>query len=271
MSGDPIPAIAETEAAGTIAALYADIRATLGVNVVNLVWRHLATVPGALDAIWAAVKPVYVSGQVATAAGALRETLPLPVLPRWPRAALLAAGVDLDGVGAVLASYDRSNAMNQVALTAALLKLDGVSPDAAVVARPDGGGIAAPLPTLLALDAMAPATAELVRAIDRLGERQGVILASMYRHLAHWPGFLAMAWTLIAPLAADGRLERIIAEGRNTARQQARGLLGGLGGELDALPAEKRAFVHRVLSDFTTHPIGKMVPICALIRRAMPD
>ena len=30
------------------AAIFADIRETLGVEVVNLIWRHLATIPGAL-------------------------------------------------------------------------------------------------------------------------------------------------------------------------------------------------------------------------------
>jgi hypothetical protein len=36
---DPFPAVAEAEATGETAALFADIRATVGVPVVNLVWR----------------------------------------------------------------------------------------------------------------------------------------------------------------------------------------------------------------------------------------
>ena len=43
-AGDPVPAIGEAEASGDVAALYADIRTTLGVGVVNLIWRHLATI-----------------------------------------------------------------------------------------------------------------------------------------------------------------------------------------------------------------------------------
>ncbi len=45
---DPLPAITEAQASGAIADLFADIRATVGVRVVNLVWRHLATMEGAL-------------------------------------------------------------------------------------------------------------------------------------------------------------------------------------------------------------------------------
>ena len=45
---DPVPAITEAEATGETAAIYTDIRRVYGVGVVNLVWRHLATLPGAL-------------------------------------------------------------------------------------------------------------------------------------------------------------------------------------------------------------------------------
>ena len=43
-----LPAIAETAATGAIAEIFADIRGVLRVEVVNLIWRHLATLPGAL-------------------------------------------------------------------------------------------------------------------------------------------------------------------------------------------------------------------------------
>ena len=31
-----------------------------------------------------------------------------------------------------------------------------------------------------------------------------------YRHLAHWPPYLALAWAMIAPLDADARLDDAI-------------------------------------------------------------
>ena len=40
---DPVPAITEAAATGETAAIFADIRQVLGVDVVNLIWRHLAT------------------------------------------------------------------------------------------------------------------------------------------------------------------------------------------------------------------------------------
>jgi hypothetical protein len=48
MMSDPVPAITETAATGEIAEIFADIRGVLGVEVVNLIWRHLAPIPRAL-------------------------------------------------------------------------------------------------------------------------------------------------------------------------------------------------------------------------------
>src|ERR1700746_2315624 len=58
----------------------------------------------------------------------------------------------------------------------------------------------------------------------RIGaKRDDAILASMYRHLAHWPAYLALAWTMLAPLAAGARLDGLIAHAIAPARASARG------------------------------------------------
>ncbi len=56
---DPVAAIVETDAGGQTATIFADIRETLGVEVVNLIWRHLATMPGVLEWDWGELKPLY--------------------------------------------------------------------------------------------------------------------------------------------------------------------------------------------------------------------
>jgi len=53
---DPIPAISESEATGLIAEIYADIRSVYRVGVVNLIWRHLATIPGGLPWVWSTIR-----------------------------------------------------------------------------------------------------------------------------------------------------------------------------------------------------------------------
>lgn len=276
--GDPVPAIPEAEAEGLTAALYADIRATLGVPVVNLVWRHVATMPGGLEWCWSAVKPLYVSGAIAAEAEALRAALPLPELPNHPVEVLDALGLstsDRVGIVGVLGAYDRSNAMNLIALSALLARLDGTAhASAPPPARP--GGIMpeseAPLPKLLTFPEMAAATAALVRRLNMLGERaDGTVVASMYRHLAHWPAYLALAWASVAPLDADGRLDAAIAAGLEQGRGRGHALTGSLGEPATRPDVEVQDRVRTALDLFTTHPIGKMVTICRLLRRSFPD
>ena len=126
----PFPAIAEAEACGETAALFADIRATVGVRVVNLVWRHLATMDGALPWAWAAVKPLYQQGMVDQAVVGFRQTMIVPVL-------VTLAGDEPASVDAVLASYDHSNTVNLFSLGAlvAWLRGEGAAENGAATAE----------------------------------------------------------------------------------------------------------------------------------------
>src|SRR5258707_12282242 len=90
---DPVPAIAEASATGAVAEIFADIRRVLGVEVVNLIWRHLATIPGALLWAWGMLRPLYVNGSIAAEAAALRAELDLPPLPPFPAETLLAVDI----------------------------------------------------------------------------------------------------------------------------------------------------------------------------------
>jgi hypothetical protein len=273
-NSDPVPAISEPDATGETAVLYADIRATLGVPVVNLIWRHLATFPGALPWAWEALKPLYASGAVAAQAAALRDGLEVPVLAGLSGPVLASAGLseaDLARIDMIQRSYERSNAMNMVALGALLARLedrppvrgdDPGNPDAAEAV--DGE-----MPLLLTLDQMAPHVRTLVEDLNRIGDRDE-ILASMYRHLAHWPAYLALIHTLIAPFAADQRLEPliqgVISEGRSRSAQVAHGLATPRA----ELKENVRGDVVAALNQFINEPIGKMIAIVPLIRQALP-
>ena len=218
---NPVPAVTEAAAIGDIAEIFADIRRVLGVGVVNLIWRHLTTIPGALPWAWGTVRPLYVDGTIATEAAALHDDIDVPKLPAFPPEVLAAAGLlqsDVNTIREVLAAYDRTNAMAIVALSALLRRLDD-EPLPAEAAQSSGGHKShelpseIPLPPLSDMADLLPATADLVLTLNRLGTRRdNAILASMYRHLAQWPAYLAMAWTIIAPLDADGRLSQSIAD-----------------------------------------------------------
>lgn len=275
--GDPVPAIAEADATGEIAALYADIRETLGVPLVNLIWRNMASIPGGLAWAWQSVKPLYEKGAIQAEARAVLEGQTLPDMPVLPISALRAAGVDGAAektIHAILDSYDRSNPLNLVALSTLLAGLrNDAAPEPENTPSPTTANepnLDVSLPRLLPLDAMEDSTADLVRAINRLGARgRDHIVVSMPRHLAHWPGYLALYWTLIAPLDANGALhgciDAVLADGRTRGARLAAGFAGA-----EPPPAESRAAIEATLDDFCRNAISRMIPVVSLLKRAMP-
>jgi hypothetical protein len=273
---DPVPAIAESEATGSIAEIYADIRSVYRVGVVNLIWRHLATIPGGLLWVWTTIRPLYADGTVGRNATALRASLPLPELSPWPTAALSSAGLqeeDIARIRTVLGAYDRTSAMALMVFLAVQLRLEGVPLAVDIVAKRPAPVPAEPepewsLPPLLDLAEMSPSTAELVLAINGLGAiHHKPILATMYRHLAHWPVYLALAWTVLAPLELDRRLDRAIEDAIAQARARARCLAARLPVPLAAIRPITARRVTRAIDRFTGDVIARMVVICALLRQ----
>jgi hypothetical protein len=256
---DPFPAIAEAEATGETATLFADIRATIGVRVVNLVWRHLATLDGALPWSWRALEPLYRQGMADRAVVAFRQEMILPSLGSL-------AGPEPASVDAVLASYDHSNTVNLFALGALVAWLRG---DVADEGTPEEGPrLPAPnidLPPLASEGDVSPETWQRVLRLNRFGDRpEPVILASMYRHLAHAPVFLQRLEAALAPVQADGSLDRAILANRRSAYQRSRLLARAIAADRPASAEQIEASV----SAFVEHAIGKMVTICRAVRAA---
>jgi len=255
---DPFPAIAEAEATGATAALFDDIRATVGVRVVNLVWRHVATMDGALPWAWAAVKPLYLQGIADRAAARFREGMNLPALSSL-------AGAEPASVDDVLASYDHSNTVNLFALGALVAWLRGETASEGEPAR--GPRLPSPdviLPKLASEEDVAPEVWALVWRLNRFGDRRQLILASMYRHLAHAPTFLRRLEAALEPVERDGSLERAIAANRQEAAERARVLARAI----EAPPTPLASKIEPSVAAFVDHAIGKMVTICRAIRVA---
>jgi hypothetical protein len=268
---ESVPSILETQAVGEIADIYSDIRRTLRTSVVNLVWRHLATMPGALPWAWSTVRPLY-SGAAIAHAEAVRHALVLPGIPGFSSGSLAAAGIGpkaLRDIRNVLDSYHHTNALALVVLSALLDHYDpgltdAVEPfDAAPVA------VQIELPPLPPMATLPPGVQRLIEDLNGFGEDSDpFLIASMYKHLAYWPPYLAMARTMLAPLQADGSLNALTRAARALGRAHGHVLSRQLaparppGSMDDALAACKR---------FVEHPIARMTGICAIIRRATPD
>ncbi len=208
---DPVSAISETEATGETAAIFADIRATMEIPLITSIWRSLYDVEDGLPTAWRAVKPIYQSGQVAPALGRVIAAADLPVPEPLVPGQLACAGIgagDLAAIRAIVDAYNRSNGMNMVALTALVVAPAGARPDDPVPPAP----VWPELRPLLAQEDIDPAPWALLNEIRHLGyqgpRRNNAVLATLWRHLAHWPGLLALIQTGFAPLREDGGIVR---------------------------------------------------------------
>ena len=267
---ESVPSILESEARGEIADIYADIREVLGTSVVNLIWRNLATMPGALEWTWSTARPLYL-GDAPLHAEAVRRTIALPDWPGFSTDTLLAAGVDENERGLirdVLDSYQYTNALALVVLSALLTRYEPRPTPAVMPADTSPKPSGARIPELPPMAALDPEVAALVGELNSFGEdSEPQLIASMYRHLAYWPSYLALVRTMLAPLQHQGRLNAL------TLSTRALGYSHGAILAAQLKPAAPPATLQGALAAcrlFVEHPIARMTGLCALIRRATP-
>lgn len=271
--------VAEADATGVVADLYADIRRTAGIGMVNLFWRHMAARPGVLPWTWAVLRPAFRRGAVAAATDSLSGGIDLGGAAAIPREAYFAAGLDergLDAIGTILDDYNRGNLANLVAVgaLAAFLAGDGASRPAR---PPDAAAAAAPpprLPPISDMDDMDTRTAALVRLISApLAPPDTPMIPSLYRHLAPWPAYLAMAAaSVLAPARLPAALDeagRLHGRARAHAERLSATLAPAAG--IETPPAAALAAVESLAARFVAGPIAGMVVLGLRLRASLPD
>ena len=268
---DPVESIPEATATGEIAEIYSDIRKTLGTSVVNLIWRNLATIPGALQWAWPTVRPLYF-GPAAGHAEAVRKTLKLPNVPNLSAELLAATGIDGNArkqIRSVLDSYHHTNALALVILSALLeyyepseIEANHRTEAAPMPARTE-------LPPLPSMASLPPETQRLIEELNEFGEDGApYLIASMYRHLAYWPSYLTVVRTRLAPLQANGTLTKLTRSARALGRAHGKALSHQLE------PAHPPETMREALAScrlFVEHSIARMTGICTIIRNFTPD
>jgi hypothetical protein len=268
---ESVLSVLETAATGEIAEIYSDIRSTLGTSVVNLIWRNLATMPGALQWTWSTVRPLYV-GRAAVHAEAVRRTLRLPKVPRLSADALAAAGIGrkaLKEVRTILDSYHHTNALALVVLSALLEHYDPSAREAVQGCDAAPSSVQTELPALPPMASLPSEVRRLIAELNEFGEDGApFLIASMYRHLAYWPPYLAIVRTMLAPLHADGSLIALTRVACALGRAHGKVLSRQLE------PPPPPPSMQELLAScrlFVEHPIARMTGICAVIRDATPE
>lgn len=202
-----LPEIAAADAAGEIHSIYEAIAAALEVRLVNLVYRHLATVPGALEWAWGTVGNAFERGTVAAEARAISDFVARVAGDVSPLS-LAGAGLDRFEAAAVtetLDAYNRANPMNAIGLHVVALALDAGRPAyCPPVNAPDTSHLSELLP-IASFDGLPKATKDQLHVLAGLATAgRSTVVPSLFRHLTTWPRLL---------LAISDWLEDIVARG----------------------------------------------------------
>ena len=268
----PIAEIRENEAPQEIALLYEDMRRCMRLPVVNLVYRHLATMPGALHWVWGAVRPALLSGEVDDALDLLKRKLPLTEpAPLNPELLAEFNSADWLAIRRVLDAYNRGNGLNLIVLTTVRLALrrpEPVRPRAVFSGEPPTDAVP-PLPPLLKIGDLDAETTSVVRDIARLHGGGPGIVPSIYLHLAHWPRFLVAVCDRIRPDLQSGTLNRMREAAIALARDAAERLLP-LVAPTAPPPAQDLDRITAILEHFTSRVIPEMLPVGLEIEKALP-
>ncbi len=283
MIGSAPPEIAEQDARGTIAELYADIREVTQRPVVNLLFRTLASAPGALTWAWRVVRPAYQSGgldqagatlTIGTIGDDLSDAPPLNLAAP----ALLSAEVDAQALTIIRTIFSHYNASNRPTLVAVMLLQRALDQQiqfaipARSAARATSPSYA--LPPLLQMDQMAADLRNLLVSLSgRLSEGRAVIVPGIYRHLAHWPGFVELIAKQLAPLFDDGSVAQYVASVEHQAETKIALSINPVVDDSSAMsPAIEQDF-HDAVSAITAefrHKVAEMLVIGLLLEAALP-
>ena len=232
----PVTALAEKMATGPTAAIFAEIRSVMQIPLLTSIWRTLVSIDRALPSVWAATKPIYLSGQPDVALGRLSRADIFPVPTPLEAGQLADAGIGAEERRAALGiieAYTRSNSLNMMALSGLVLSPVGRRPADPV---PPAAPILPDLPDLLEKSEIAPDVWVRLERVNRFGaDANARQVATLWRHLAHYPGLLHLIDQAFAPSQLDGAIDRAIQEVFE--RSQAEGAqLAHFRGDMGAIP-----------------------------------
>ena len=264
--------LAERDATGEKAAIYVEMKRLGGVPMVALIFRHLATVPGALEWTWGAIGPAWRAGRLQETAWRIAREAPMEPLASISREALVALGVDDGGLAEiriVLDAYNRANPENMLSILCLLRVLDGARAVESIAARswtpPPAPGPLVPMTDVRTMPREVSALLDLVAAPGDAGGPR--VVQSLYRHFGHRPAFLALAVTLLRQRFDDGSIDCGVAAIRAAMNSAA----DDLARSLSAPPVpDPDPGIHAVCERFSGAVIPQMIVVGALLERTLP-
>ena len=274
-----LPERSVKEATGVTSEIYRSIEAALGVRLVNLVYRHLATIPGALEWAWAVVGDGFSEGiYQQRSAPLVRLVAHLSADPQSIRPiSLVDYGLKLSEASAVLDTldaYNSANPMNALSLRVIALSLSaGWCPPARRAYIPSSGPMVDLLP-MADIEDLDPETSEYMAelALYSTGEKSNLV-PSLFRHFICWPSLLAGLCDWLRPLHEKDVVQNLSWQISDEADTIADDIFKNLvvSEATMAPPAEEiRSAVVRTIDQFLP-AICRMIVIGGLLRSAIVD
>lgn len=278
-----LPEIDEENARGTVRQIYEVIKTYRGLPLVPLIYRQLAAIPGVLPWAWSILQPIVVSGEIIKSGKRVSEGIDWNIapLPPIPRSALRVMGVDASSEAKISSVFDTLNYMNPGNLISAryLGMVVTFMSQAHMAKQPEEDrrqvydfsppAALPPLPRLVSLSAMSDSLANLVCSLGRRGDER--LVPHLYRHLANWPSFLALAATLTLPRLRSGEIDAFGTRVLDKVDEEVKRLRQQYFREDDvpSLSQESCASVGALVERYSQkHP--EMIVVCTLLRQAMP-
>lgn len=265
------------DASGVTLEIYQSIEASLGVRLVNLVYRHLATVPGALEWAWAVVGEGFEDQTYRQRAAVLLE-----LGGAVSGAAELTGALKLNDYGltdgdanaaiATLDAYNRANPMNALSLRVIALALSaGWQPPA----RRKIVSTSTPLIELLPMGSLDELGRESTRLLAELAYfttgKKSDLVPSLFRHFTAWPSLLAALRDWLKPLHDQGVVEDLsnrISEEADVIAAEIFEDLAAADSLLSAPKDDVRAALLNTIAQFLP-AICRMIVIGGLLRRSL--
>lgn len=196
----PLAEISEKNATGEVARIYADIRESTGLPLVNLIFRNMATIEGCLAWAWGGLRPLYThdaiyaaAERIAAAAHGNGDEASRP----WRKDRVVAD---------TLESYRRGNMLNMIGLFV-LSRAGNGGGEIGDPFTPERIAQIMPLPDLATLPAP---SMERLKVLTRMTEGESPLIPSIFRHFAHDPEAIAEIEKIVMDMTRGGRLSRMV-------------------------------------------------------------
>ena len=204
-SYDPVTALREDQAKGKTAEIFSDIRKTMNIPLITSIWRGLAGMNNSLEEVWTLTKPIYLTGTPELALNKMINSVYFPSLNSFNHKEF--SQQDIKDIRNIIKVYNKSNGMNLMALSAFIIS--EYKPSINITnTNIQKKIIKTELPRLLNKDEISSDIWDIVKNVNSIGSPKGINshVATLWRHLAHWPNFLELVYTKLRSIEEKGEI-----------------------------------------------------------------